>query len=371
MRRSEALQRFLAEARESLVCRLGLLDDDERILRQILENRFDTGLDPRRERLRAGRQRAAQQRIERLVGGARVGALLLGALANLGAALDHEIAVELDLAWRRQRHRAEPLLRALARRVEVADRFDLVAGELDAHRARALRREDVHDAAAHRHFAAFLDERHPRIARSDQLGDERIAIDPLADVELRRPRPQRFARGNPQRQRGERRDDDEPLVAGSALARRFEPAVEHVHPLRRDERLRREAVVGERVGMRKRADLAALFGRGFAEHHAQILEQRIGGLRIGRQEQHRFRRDGAHQRRTRPRARRAAQPRESHDAVAREHARAQVVEALRRVTTGRMVQQATRRLHGRHPERETQHGPGPPRTGVGRGRARV
>jgi hypothetical protein len=236
---------------------------------------------------------------------------------------------------------------------------------------RALRRKHVHDAAAHRHFAALLDERHARIARRHELGDERIAIDPLADVKLCRPRPQRFARRNPQRQRGERRDDDEPLVRGVARARRFEPAVEHVHALRGDERLRRKAVVGERVGMRKRPDLAARFGRRFAEHHAQVFEQRIGRLRIGRQEQHRLRRDGAHQRRTRPRTRRPAQPREPHGAAAREHARAEVVEALRRVMVGRVIRQAARRLPDRNAEPGTHHGPGPPRMGVGRGRARV
>ena len=47
--------------------------------------------------------------------------------------------------------------RALRHRIEGAHRLDLVAEELDAHRALQRRREEVHDAAAMRHLPDILD----------------------------------------------------------------------------------------------------------------------------------------------------------------------------------------------------------------------
>ena len=44
-------------------------------------------------------------------------------------------------------------------------------------------REDVDDAAAHRQLAALFDQRHARVARGDELRDELVAVDPLADGE--------------------------------------------------------------------------------------------------------------------------------------------------------------------------------------------
>ncbi len=63
----------------------------------------------------------------------------------------------------------ERMQRALGERRERAQRLDLVAEELDAHRLAAGRREDVDDAAAHGDLAALLDALDPRVAGEHEL----------------------------------------------------------------------------------------------------------------------------------------------------------------------------------------------------------
>jgi len=53
----------------ALAARFGIVDDDQRVGGQIVEDRLDGGLEQGREGLRAGRNVAAQQRIEQLVDG--------------------------------------------------------------------------------------------------------------------------------------------------------------------------------------------------------------------------------------------------------------------------------------------------------------
>ena len=65
--------------------------------------------------------------------------------------------------------------RALRERRERADRFDLVAEELDPERLAAGGRKDVDDAAAHGEMAALLDALDPLVAGQRELLGERRA----------------------------------------------------------------------------------------------------------------------------------------------------------------------------------------------------
>ena len=120
-------------AEQALAPGRGVVDHDQRVVGQIIEHALERGLEQRRERLGAGRHVAAQQRVDELVDGARRDALGGGQLAQRGV---RSITSERSSRISRgggATAAGQRLLRALARGVELADRLDLVAEQLDAH----------------------------------------------------------------------------------------------------------------------------------------------------------------------------------------------------------------------------------------------
>ena len=84
------------------------------------------------------------------------------------------------LAHRMQVHVIDLAQRALRLGIEPAQRLDLVAEQLDAHRMRRERRVDVDHAAAHRERAGLVDDRRARPATGDEQRRDLIAIDRVA-----------------------------------------------------------------------------------------------------------------------------------------------------------------------------------------------
>ena len=67
--------------------------------------------------------------------------------------------------------------------------------QLQAHRSEALGREEIEDAPAHGELASLLDQRLTRVAGGDQLSDEGVPIDRLADPQPERAGAYGVARG--------------------------------------------------------------------------------------------------------------------------------------------------------------------------------
>ena len=103
--------------------------------------------------------------------------------------------------------------RALGEGREPAHRLDLVAEQLDPHRALLGRREDVEDAAADGELAALLDLLDPLVAGGDEVAGDRAEVDLLAAGEREAGGAQRGV-GNRLGQRRGAGDDDR--VARSA-----------------------------------------------------------------------------------------------------------------------------------------------------------
>ena len=174
------LERLARVAQQPRAPGLALLDDDQRVSGQEVEagSRGRAGAAASSASAPGG-ARAAQQRVDPAVDLPGGDALRLGEGAQRGHALDDEVAVEEQLARRRRHHARERRLGALARGIELAERLDLVAEQLDPHRPRALGREEVDDAAAHRELAALLDERLARVAGEGEGRDQRVALEAL------------------------------------------------------------------------------------------------------------------------------------------------------------------------------------------------
>jgi hypothetical protein len=176
-----ALERLDLKAGETLASPVRFVEQDECLRRQEVEELLELGLEQGCDGFRAGRKRATQQRVEQPIDIAPGHALGVAEAADGVGSFDHQLAGGEDLARRRRHQLLEIGLGALAGGVEIPDGFDLVAEQLDPHRMTALRREQVDDAAAHRDFAALLDHRLARVARTDQPGDECVAVDRLAE----------------------------------------------------------------------------------------------------------------------------------------------------------------------------------------------
>ena len=80
-----------------------------------------------------------------------------------------------------QRDRSPAVERALGFDVERADRLDLVAEELDAHRVGRVGGEDVEDSASHAELAGHLDDLGPRHAALEHPGGQPFDGHDLAD----------------------------------------------------------------------------------------------------------------------------------------------------------------------------------------------
>ena len=154
---------------------LGILDDAERARRQVVEERNHLRVESRRQRLDAEEELALldlleevarlRRRIDRGVGGGQ----------NLGPRIG---ARRVDrLAHRVDVDRVERPQRPLRGRVVEANRFDLVAEQLDPHGVTVDGREDVDDRAAHRERPGVLDHGRARKACAHQRRDRRLAIE--------------------------------------------------------------------------------------------------------------------------------------------------------------------------------------------------
>ena len=73
------------------------------------------------------------------------------------------------LCQRQQLRLVQARLRALRLGIELADGLDLVAEELNAHRAVGLGRVDIENAAAPRELARHLDQVHLRVTHAGQM----------------------------------------------------------------------------------------------------------------------------------------------------------------------------------------------------------
>ena len=122
-------------------------------------------------------------------------------------------------AHQRQHVEVEEILhRALGGRVEEAQRLDLVAEELQAHRPLARGREDVDDAAAEAPLPDLHDRLHALVARGFEPGGERLALHRAAQLQAQQARA--IVRGLEQRrgQRGRRGHHHHGLAAQQAMA---------------------------------------------------------------------------------------------------------------------------------------------------------
>ncbi len=75
---------------------------------------------------------------------------------------------------------------ALRQRIDVPNRLDLVAEQLDANRAVALRREDVDDAAADGERAGVVGDVLADVAELDETPREIVAVEDFADGHAQR-----------------------------------------------------------------------------------------------------------------------------------------------------------------------------------------
>jgi hypothetical protein len=311
------------EPREAV---LGILDQHQGIVGQVVEEALLIGLQQRCQRLGAGRHVAAQQRVDQrvdLTGRNRLG-LRLG--PDRRRALDHLVAVEEQLAGGRQQRRGHLVLGSLAGRVEAADRVDLVAPQLDAQRRGELGREDVDDVAPHRDLARLLDERHALVADPDEAGDEAVAVERLAHRDASRRGPQSPPRGHAQGEGRARRDHDRRgLIAGRrrpGVAARFAigdaiEEMQHLHALAQQEGLGREAVEGQGVVAREGAQPRPIGA--LSEQLPERAQCRVRGAGVGRHVEHRALAVGADQVARGHPVRGAAQPGDAPQGALRPH----------------------------------------------------
>ena len=204
----EAVNRVGGVARESIETRLGVIDDDERVRGKEIEHGFETRLEDRRQSLRSRRCVASQQRVHQRIHRTGVDVLGGGEIAEGGGAFDDQGTIEQELARRRCHRVGQAGLGPLARRVELTDRLDLVAQQLDPERVLSLGREQVENAPAHGQFSGLFHQGHARVTRGDQRLYQGVAIDRLPHLEMDRPRAHGFAGGNPRSEGGPRRHHD-------------------------------------------------------------------------------------------------------------------------------------------------------------------
>ena len=121
-----------------------------------------------------------------------------------GARLPGEIEVEERIDC----ERGDRVARALRVDLEVTDRLDRVAEELDAHWLLEVRREEVDDPAAEGEVADLADEVGPRVAVLHEALDECARVDLHARLEPDHTRRERVGRGNAVVERAGRNDED-------------------------------------------------------------------------------------------------------------------------------------------------------------------
>ena len=125
--------------------------------------------EPRQPRLHAVEHEALGQALPLLAAPRLEADQPLGPLADLVGGQ--------QLAAREQQHLVEPVGRPLVGHRELGEPVDLVAPQVDAHRAVGRRREHVDDRPAHRQLAAVLDHLLAPVARGHQVAHQVVAVD--------------------------------------------------------------------------------------------------------------------------------------------------------------------------------------------------
>ena len=129
----------------------------------------------------------------------------------------------LSDVFQKERTALELLDGSLGIEIELANRFNLVSKELDAHRERVMEGEDIQDAAAHGVLTAQGDLRRVFVAGGIEFRDERGAIDGLAAGEPELEALEHFRRRNGVIEPGAGGDDDFAAFAGSEFFQDGEP----------------------------------------------------------------------------------------------------------------------------------------------------
>ncbi len=227
----------------------------------------------RHQQFRARKQQPVLERLGQfrrlLAHHADLGGPQRGLLAQLGI-LQRSGRQVASAGYRRLRQFAA---RALAMRVEMANRSDQVVFELDPNRVAVQRRERIDDSAAHAEVARLFALRHALIAAPGERFDQRLEIQPIAnrnfddrfveDGARNRARHQRFGRGKHQRRlmpkHREQRRQLRRLHVGRRrqLRHRFHfPRADQMHPARGGVGVRRLAkkkpdLPRQRLGLRR------------------------------------------------------------------------------------------------------------------------
>ncbi len=245
---------------------LGVVDDEDRV-RQVVGHRDEA---VGQKEGQGGEARAEVAAVDRGDLGVEVAGDALGALPGGGLPGIEEIGAGRELAQAGDGQPLDPPERALGREVELAEREDARAVELDAERVRLPGREDVDDAAAPGEFAGRGDEVLAGVAVAGQGLEEIVVVGLAADLEGEEEAAHVPGRGHGLEQSAERRDDDR--------RRPREQAVEELHPRRHGVEGGRDLEIGI-VGERGECRQAGVGGQTGEEEPAVLfgLGQR-GGL---------------------------------------------------------------------------------------------
>ena len=142
---------------------------------------------------------------------------------------------------------AHVVQRALGLGVEGADRFELVAEEVEPHRLVEPGRKQIEDAAAHRVFAGLAHGRGAAVAVVLEPGDDRIHRHHVARRHRQRLRGDHLARRHPLHDGVDRGQHDQRLVAAGQPRQPRQRG----EALRQNAAMRRHPVVGLAVPGRK------------------------------------------------------------------------------------------------------------------------
>ena len=179
----------------------------------------------------------------------RIAARLRAKLHDIGLAEAlHRLAGELHLAHRHEIERPQLARRALALGIEGTDGFQRVAEKVEPHGGRHARRIEIENAAAHRIFAGLAHGTGAQEAVVFQPADQLVHIDGIArccrKAFGRRP----FQRRDALQQRIDRGGEHTRAFLGGLRPRK---ARQHQHPLGRNRRIGRHAVIGLAIPARE------------------------------------------------------------------------------------------------------------------------
>ncbi len=133
--------------------------------------------------------------------------------------------VDHHLAAGQQHHLLDRPDRALGGGLELAQRHDLVAFELNAHRIRRAEAEDVDDATAASDVSLLFDERHPAVPEVREPVRELVGIEGISGRQGHDPAPEHF-RGDDLGGEGNRGRDDDAGSPEEELRHRVDARIE-------------------------------------------------------------------------------------------------------------------------------------------------